>query len=537
MITSSSASCAGEMESDVEGMTPAENAENFLTTTITKKGRFEMTDLTKFFEALSERAYKENDLSDVTYALCESDSCFRQFFIDFFFGKHRKIDASKVVITREVSTEWGRPDFYIRDNNGTLFIVEVKIWDGSHHFEQYYDILAGNQAEGQKTRGEGDVWHSLGYIANYDAVKGVTVETNKQAAEVCARVATWKEFVEELELYSCFNDSAIQAYVKYVKNVCPFDDFKLEEWIDREITKLSENFKAVGLYADAINGCIDSAKEGLKRYDFKQYNSKRKDDLRYMMPGRKWFEFNLGENTESKKVWGSVYVRYKGNDGGAVCVEFENINGWGKPIFDKFSIKNGSIRFYMFMPDDSAGISKKDIGDFIKKVVLDVQGDSIKDLLRNDTNYVVSNLLSMKALPMMLEQKIYEGLNSVTIGGKNYEFRFADGDDAEVSDSHCGRYFELVEKTEEQKQTQPVRGWLGMMYSSTHTGKSGSYREKPRFIIEIDKNFADVHEIDRDSWYNDSWGWKCYDCEFYSCEGILGSIEKGFKSLGQIRQK
>ena len=37
MITSSSASCAGEMESDVKGMSPAENAENFLTTTITKK--------------------------------------------------------------------------------------------------------------------------------------------------------------------------------------------------------------------------------------------------------------------------------------------------------------------------------------------------------------------------------------------------------------------------------------------------------------------------------------------------------------------
>ena len=29
-----------------------------------------MTDLNKFFKALSERAYKENDLSYVTYSMC-----------------------------------------------------------------------------------------------------------------------------------------------------------------------------------------------------------------------------------------------------------------------------------------------------------------------------------------------------------------------------------------------------------------------------------------------------------------------------------
>ena len=511
-----------------------------------------MTDLTKFFEALSERAYKENDLSDVTYALCESDSCFRQFFINFFFKNHHpKIDASKVVITREVSTEWGRPDFYIRDNNGTLFIIEVKIWDGNHHFEQYYDILAGKQAEGQKTIEPKDAWHRLGYIANYDAVKEVPVsvdgETSKEAAKVCARVATWKEFVGGLEKSGFKDDAAIQAYLKYVKNVCPFDDFNLDNWMTKIYDDLKCDFGKVGMYADAINDCIAEAGQSkeLIGLNFQQYNSKRKDDLRYMMPGRKWFEFNLGENTEAKKVWGSVYVRYKGNDGGAVCVEFENINGWGKPIFDKFSIKDGSIRFYM--SKEHYEISADGVGVFICDVI-----SAVRD--KKDINAVYENkkllseevlskecvdpeLLSMKALPMMLEQKIYEGLNSVTIGGKDYEFRFADGDDAEVSDSHCGRYFELVEKTKEQKQTQPVRGWLGMMYSSTHKdmkSPSQTYREKPRFIIEIDKNFAAAHSFK--NWYDDSWGWKCYDCEFDSCKGILQSIRDSFERLGQIRQ-
>ena len=157
-----------------------------------------------------------------------------------------------------------------------------------------------------------------------------------------------------------------------------------------------------------------------------------------------------------------------------------------------------------------------------------------EEVLSNEyVDHVDLELLSMKALPIMLEQKIYEELKIVTIGGKDYEFRFAGGNDAEVSDSHCGRYFELVEKTEEQKQTQPVRGWLGMMYSSTHTGKSGSYRDDPRFIIEIDKNFANAHKFDDKIWYNDSWGWKCYDCKFDSCEGILQSIRDGFIMLGE----
>ena len=45
-----------------------------------------MTDLNKFFKALSERAYKENGLSDVTYSMCESNKVFRQFFLDFFLS-------------------------------------------------------------------------------------------------------------------------------------------------------------------------------------------------------------------------------------------------------------------------------------------------------------------------------------------------------------------------------------------------------------------------------------------------------------------
>ena len=89
-----------------------------------------MTDLTKFFDALSERGRKENDLSDVTYAMCEADLKFRQFFLDFFF-REANLDAHSVMIEREHSDLSGRPDFWITDTDGTIYIVEVKIWNGS----------------------------------------------------------------------------------------------------------------------------------------------------------------------------------------------------------------------------------------------------------------------------------------------------------------------------------------------------------------------------------------------------------------------
>ena len=96
--------------------------------------------ISDFFVALSKRAYKENDLSDVTFALCEADAAFKKFFLDFFFGAEN-LDASEVVLEREVAYPDGsRPDFVIRTGSEVCF-VEVKIWDCNHHFAQYPDYL------------------------------------------------------------------------------------------------------------------------------------------------------------------------------------------------------------------------------------------------------------------------------------------------------------------------------------------------------------------------------------------------------------
>ena len=56
--------------------------------------------LNDFFEVLATRMGKENDLSDMTYALCEANQGFRRFFIEYFFGSGC-FDTTKALIERD----------------------------------------------------------------------------------------------------------------------------------------------------------------------------------------------------------------------------------------------------------------------------------------------------------------------------------------------------------------------------------------------------------------------------------------------------
>ena len=50
------------------------------------------TNMEALARGLSERMWKENDLSDMTYALCVGNREFFQFFLDFFF-RDRHLNA------------------------------------------------------------------------------------------------------------------------------------------------------------------------------------------------------------------------------------------------------------------------------------------------------------------------------------------------------------------------------------------------------------------------------------------------------------
>ena len=512
-----------------------------------------MTDMKKFFTALSERAYKENDLSDVTYAMCESDICFKQFFLNFFFNKDN-LDASSTSIEREHSTDWGRPDFWIRGKDGTLYIVEVKIWDGSHHFEQYYDILAGKdlQETGQENmedRRDKNVWKRLGYIANYDSIKTIKIFNECSAEEICGKVATWKEFITKLEDWEDHNepkdkDPIIAAYVQYVRNVCPFDDFNLQDWLqDQEISTLKNAFQEIQGVSNSIAGAIeDFPKDNCNlAINFKSYTrSSRKFIPQYRMGN--FFEFDFPD-ASGQRVWGWLGVYYR-NEGGVVCIEFEDREGWGKPVCDKFRsrVKDGALRFYL---KEGANIN-----NFLRNVIYAVIDKSAGDdcLAGDDHAAKFKSLLAMKAFPIMLEQKLFGASTAIEIGDDLYKFSLASGSDAEVPESHCGRYFELTKNaknTAEQQslseqeipmQKNSVRGWVGVMYSSNHTGKGNKkYMEDPQFVIEIEKNFAEVQLKDMadSGWYDDSWGWKCYDISDGQLDRVASKVGEALQKLLQ----
>ena len=99
-------------------------------------------ELNSFFKAIAERLHKENALSDITYALCQSDKAFLQFFLDFFFGEGKiNVNSDKVELKREYSVIEGRPDFAIMVNGRCTHLIEVKIGDRNQHFDQYKNII------------------------------------------------------------------------------------------------------------------------------------------------------------------------------------------------------------------------------------------------------------------------------------------------------------------------------------------------------------------------------------------------------------
>lgn len=156
--------------------------------------------LLKFFGELATYFRKENDLSDVTVALCNADNEFKEIFLKFFFPQINVSEVSNIL--REVpddSAKDSRVDILIKTNDENIsYLIEVKIYDQNHHFGQYekaYRI--------PKER--------FGYITNYNCKKEGYV------------IKTWEEFYNNCCKNS--NNPFIKAYGEYLKNVCGIDRY------------------------------------------------------------------------------------------------------------------------------------------------------------------------------------------------------------------------------------------------------------------------------------------------------------------------
>ena len=447
-----------------------------------------------FFKVLADRLYKENNLSDVTYALLAANSGFRKFFLDFFFPG-AGLSPDTVVIEREHAEPGGRPDFWIRAENGTVYIVEFKIWDGNHHFNEYVQILKKPENGGEDTASQ-----RLGYIANY-SLEGLD-------AKGC-RLHTWKEFEDALAGENV-HDLQIQGYLEYLKRVCPNEDFDLQNW------KFDlANFAQVKAFYAWLETAIEAVDN---KRDCKLYTRSSRDFKNKEWMGR-FFEFTY---KDQKRVWAWIGVYYT-NKGAELCVEFEDLAGWGRPVCDAYrsAVHGGSLRFYFQKTTGEEFTDETVIERFLKGVVVGVRGNTIDPKAYPHAGCAHDErLLAMKAFPSMLEAGV-RAANTVNTDGKPYEIVLRTKSDEVKPESYCGVYFDLVPhvdasgntdaaNAEQETASKTINGWMGVLYNENCEYTDGDKealapKGKPVFVCEVRGYNLKVPE----GWRPDSWGWLC----------------------------
>lgn len=260
-----------------------------------------------FFQFLSYRFTSENDLSDITWTMCESCESFREQFLKFFFPEIQIV--KDVYIEREKPESNSRADFVI-DNGGEKYLIENKINDQNHHFEQYD---AAYCVEPDR----------FGYITNYKI-------NDKDIKGKRYQLRTWEE------LYMIFsnnlpndNEERIfwQGYLEYVKNVCG-------------IIKIDKPMKLNGIYS--LYSLMEIFKKKLTQREEEQfkliwYNSNRLcgNGVSHGATGVNFEIVYKNLNQENApRMWGWIGI-YFNTEEPNIWMGFYNVEGWGKNYIDK----------------------------------------------------------------------------------------------------------------------------------------------------------------------------------------------------------
>ena len=259
--------------------------------------------IAKLLSYLAQRQHDENALSDVTWAACSASPSLLQAFLSFFFPKvaFDRITAFE----REYAQRDSRPDFYIR-NGEDIYLVENKIYDQNHHFDQYISTF-GIPAE------------RLGYISNYPMV------------EAGCTVHTWDEFyhhLQHLQPEDAEERELWRAYLEYVKNVC-------------SICERPEKMDLKGMYSlyvlmkelsKLVNNQTDT-------YTSEYYNSRGdthqggniQGSMRDGIAGCYFHVKYANDAITECRSWIGVYYERKDP---LFCICFEDNPGWGKSVCD-----------------------------------------------------------------------------------------------------------------------------------------------------------------------------------------------------------
>ena len=247
----------------------------------------------KFFENLSCKFRKENSLSDITWCMCEASEKFKKDFLHFFFP-NKTFDKIEE-FCREYTYDDSRPDFYIK-SGGEVFLIEVKIGDMNHHFQQYENTF---QIEKE----------NLGYITNYTHYeRGFQVKTWKQFYVYLENEIENLQDVEEIHLY--------KAYLLYLKNVCSIV-------IIKEKMNLQGSYNLYS-FNEILKEVLES-KTGQYQLSVSSFTitSRYSGSYLYVKP--------ISENKETLYLWMGLYYERENPE---VWLEVKRVQNWGKPFYD-----------------------------------------------------------------------------------------------------------------------------------------------------------------------------------------------------------
>ena len=251
-----------------------------------------------FIDKLSQRLRSENNLSDITWAVSEVCPIFQSMFLKFFFqdfGDNENITA----FVRELSKDDSRPDFYIKTSKAE-YIIECKINDKSHHFEQYAKQFPQAQ---------------FGYVANYILPSYPECKTR-----------TWREFknylLDELKKNPIDKMSKliINDYVAYLTNICSL--YEIKKMTLNSLTSLIQFDRLIEKILGSLGGVetveYDGKAKGIDKNRYGKY-------------------FSLKKIGGLEKIWPWIGVYFSADK---VMLYFEINEKWCKSVYDKIDNQN-----------------------------------------------------------------------------------------------------------------------------------------------------------------------------------------------------
>jgi hypothetical protein len=321
--------------------------------------------LNEFFKKLSTRLTSENNLSDLTWALAETNPTFLETFMELFkFEKFKPGEPAE--IRREFPVGDSRPDFLVEQGD-MRFWIENKIEDRQNHFEQYTKAFPDD---------------AKGFISAYT----LDVEEKEQAQKNGFRYSTWRGMVDLLQdklSQGIFADKSgiVDAYVEFVKEVCGIMELKKVRPEDgvrslHAFTRLASWVIAEGLDKEGFTCTKYDPKRAFGECRAGQYGaltySKSAQDF-YPLLG---MEFNIDKDRPAIIVW----------------VEED----WNKDIYEKFTELKYSNNSFDYRKDKDNGFLefslKDDAFDAFMKAPLESQKKLLVDFFDSVIDEIVSHI-------------------------------------------------------------------------------------------------------------------------------------------------